>query len=100
MIDWTNGINVPPLFGEHIINLGFTHKKGNVAVKMKFLLKEIVIANRWTKATAMVVNILNSYLLELVQWIYRCWALFVMENWISNQVMANGLFYMPMFNLN
>ena len=29
-----------------------------------------------------------------------CWALFGMDNWFSNQLIANGLFYMAMFVLN
>ena len=29
-----------------------------------------------------------------------CWALFGMDNWFSNQLIANGLFYIAMFVLN
>ena len=47
-------------------------------------------------------NILNSLILVLVQWIYRFRLLgFIgIENWISNQVISNGLFYMAVFILN
>ena len=47
-------------------------------------------------------NILNSLILVLVQWIYRFRLLgFIgMNNWISDQVISNGLFYMEMFILN
>ena len=49
-----------------------------------------------------IVDALNSLILVLVQWIYRfrLLGLIGMDNWISNQFISNGLFYMKMFILN
>ena len=88
------------MFHHYFLNKSSTsalQKKEKRGCQNEVFSKEIATANRWGKAIAIVVNIPNSHLLELVQWIYRYWAFFGMENWISNQVVANGLFYMPMF---